>query len=386
MRRTKRILAVVMAAVMAMTCMVAMASCESGKKTGYTANNTEFFIGCTGPLTGENASYGTSVQKGATIAIEEINSNGGLNGVKFKFDMKDDKAEAASAGTGYDTLFEAGMQISLGSVTSGSCKAFAAKAVADNLFFMTPSASEQAVIEAGDNAFRVCFGDPDQGTLAAEEIKAGGYTKVGAIYESSSSYSVGIYEAFKTKMAALGISYVEQKFDAENNKDFSTQAEALKDCDVIFMPFYYEAAALFIKTAVAKGSAATFLGCDGFDGIAKQFTDADKVENTVMYITPFDAESKDAKVASFVNAYKTKYNGEIPDQFAADAYDAVMAIYSAMKAANVSDPTISASDLCELVKAKITDASFQYVGATGTMTWDKSGACSKVPQIVNLNK
>lgn len=386
MKHVKKFVAAVVAVVMAMTCMVAMASCSSKEKDGYTANNTEFFIGCTGPLTGDAASYGNSVQKGATVAIEEINGKGGLNGVKFKFDIKDDQAEAASAGTGYDTLFEAGMQIALGSVTSGSCKAFAAKAVADNLFFMTPSASEQAVIESGDNAFRVCFGDPDQGTLAAEEIKNGGYTKVGAIYESSSSYSVGIYDAFKAEMAKLGISYVEQKFDEENNKDFSTQAEALKDCDVIFMPFYYEAAALFIKTAVAKGSGATFLGCDGLDGIAKQFTDADKVENPVMYITPFDAESSDAKVAAFVTAYKTKYNGETPDQFAADAYDAVMAIYEAMKAANVSDPTISASDLCELVKAKITDASFQYVGATGTMTWDKSGACAKVPQIVHLNK
>ena len=379
----KKVLSVVMSVVMAATAVCALASCGGTK--GYTANNTEFFIGATGPLTGDAASYGISVQKGAQIAINEINAAGGLNGIKFKFEIKDDKATAADAGTGYDTLYEAGMQISLGSVTSGSCKAFAAKAAQDNVFFMTPSASEQAVIESGDNAFRVCFGDPDQGTLAAQQIIKDGYTKVGAIYDSSSSYSVGIYDAFKAEMDKQGKAFTVQTFDAENNKDFSTQIEALKDCDVIFMPFYYTEAALVAKTASAKGCTAVLFGSDGFDGIAKQITAEDKVTNKIMYITPFDAESTDATVSKFVNAYKAANNGEVPDQFAADAYDAVMAIYNAMKAADVKDVTISASDLSDIVKAAITASSFTYTGATDKMTWDASGACDKAPQIVELN-
>ena len=373
----KKLLALVLAATM----VFCMAACGDKTESSYTANNTEYVIGCTGPLTGDASSYGISVQEGATLAVEQINANGGLNGVNFKFDMKDDKAAAADAATGYDMLYEAGMQISIGSVTSGSCAAFAAKSVQDNLFFITPSASAADVI-AEDNAFRVCFGDPDQGVLAAKELTAN-FENIGAIYDTSDPFSTGIYEAFKAEMANLGVEYKEQTFDAENKKDFSTQVEALKDCDVIFVPFYYTEAGLVAKAAVAKGCEAVIFGCDGLDGIADQVDET--VTNTIKYITPFDVTSEDVTVKSFVDAYFAKYN-KLPDQFAADGYDAVMVIYETMKQAGINDVTIAPDVLCDKVVEVITSEDFTYAGATGVMTWDESGACTKIPQIVELGK
>ena len=382
----KKLLAVVLAACTAF----ALASCNNQSESdnkgntdgSYTSGNTEYVIGCTGPLTGDASSYGISVQEGATLAVEEINANGGLNGVKFKFDMKDDKATAADAASGYDLLYEAGMQVSLGSVTSGSCASFAAKAAQDHLFFITPSASAAAITDTGDNAFRVCFGDPDQGVLAADEINEK-YETVGVIYDTSDPYSSGIYEAFKGEMEKLGKEYSVQTFDAENKKDFSTQVEALKDCDVIFLPFYYTEAGLVAKAAVAKGSDAVLFGCDGFDGIDDQIDST--VTNLIRYITPFDVNSTDETVKDFVDAYKAKYN-KLPDQFAADGYDAVYVIYEAMQKAGVNDVTIGASDLCDKLIPVVTGDDFTYAGATGTMTWDASGACNTVPTIVELNK
>ncbi len=380
---------IVSLAMCALISVMSMAACsgnnaENGGNTdgGYTSGNTEYFIGGTGPLTGDASSYGISVQQGCQLAVDEINAAGGLNGVKFKFDIKDDKAGAPDAATGYDMLYEAGMQISIGSVTSGSCASFAEKAAQDNLFFITPSASAANVIETGDNSFRVCFGDPDQGTLAAEYFNEHGFEAIGAIYDTSDPYSSGIYDAFKAEMEKLGLEYKVQTFDAENKKDFSTQVEALKDCDVIFLPFYYTEAGLVAKAAVAKGSDALLFGCDGLDGIADQVDDT--VTNTIMYITPFDAASTDEVPARFVKAYTEKY-GKTPDQFAADGYDAIYAIFEAMKAAGINDVTIAPSALCDAVKKAITDPSFKLVGATGTMTWDASGACAKAPQIVELN-
>ena len=373
----KKLIAIMLAVVV----VFCIAACGESEATNYAANNTEYFIGGTGPLTGDASSYGISVQNGASLAVEQINANGGLNGVNFKFDIKDDQAAADKASTAYDQLFEAGMQISFGSVTSGSCEAFANKAANDNLFFMTPSASADICI-AASNAFRVCFGDPDQGVLAAEELTAN-FTNIGAIYDMSDTYSSGIYEAFDAKMKELGVEYKTQTFDAENNKDFSTQVEALKDCDVIFLPIYYTEAGLIAKTVVAKGSNAVIFGCDGFDGIAGQIDET--VTNQIKYITPFDVNSSDEKVANFVAAYTEKY-GSAPDQFAADGYDVVMVIYEAMKAAGVNDVTIDPSSLCELVKTAITAEDFVFEGTTGTMTWDESGAASKIPVIVELNK
>ena len=383
-KSVKKVLAAVLA--LALIALSFSACGGTGDKkdagNGYTANNTEYFIGTTGPLTGDNASYGTSVKNGATIAIEEINAAGGLNGVKFKFDMKDDKATAQDATTGYNSLYEAGMQISLGSVTTDSCDAFAASAEEDNLFFITPSASAAKVIDGRDNGFRVCFGVPDLGILAADYLTEN-YKNIGVIYNTSAPYSKGIYDAFKSEMDAKGTAFKSATFDNDTNLDFSTQIEQLKDCDVIFLPMYYQEGSLICKTATAKGCKADLIGSDGFDGIAP-LIDAKTVTNKVMYITPFDTDSKDPTVSKFVASYQAKYNA-LPDQFAADGYDAVYAIFRAMEKAGVNDVTISPSDLCEKVKAAITADDFSLTGATGTMTWDASGACKKPLQFKAVN-
>ncbi len=373
----KKVLSFVLALALA---VCGLTACSAQKDDGYTSENTEYVIGATGPLTGDASSYGISVQQGAQLAIEEINAAGGLNGVNFRLDMRDDKADAGEAQRAYLSLYEAGMQVSLGSVTSASCEAFGTKAAEDGLFFITPSASAASVIETGDTAFRVCFGDPDQGTLAAEELTSK-YKKIGAIYDTSDPYSSGIYDAFKAKMAELNVSYIEQSFDKENKRDFSTQVAALKDCDVIFLPIYYTEAGLIAKTCAAKGCDAVIFGCDGLDGVATQI-DA-SVKNKVKYITPFDVNSTDAQVSKFVSAYKAKYN-TLPDQFAADGYDAVYVIYNAMKKAGVNDVKIDAASLGEIMVETVTASDFSYQGVTGKMTWDASGACNKVPVIVEL--
>ncbi len=375
MKTSMKIVAMLMAAMM-LACL--FTAC--GKDTN--SGDKTFLLGCTGPLTGDASSYGISVKNGAQLAVDEVNAAGGVNGIKFTFDMKDDKATAEDAATGYDALMDAGMQISLGSVTSGSCESFASKSVADNLFFMTPSASAANVIANRPNAFRVCFGDPDQGTLAAKELSAK-YEKIGAIYDNSDPYSKGIFEAFDAEMKTLNKEFSTQTFDQETKKDFSTQVEALKDCDVIFLPIYYTEAGLIAKTCAAKSCDALLYGCDGLDGVVDQIDDT--VTNEIKYITPFDVNSSDTKVSSFVTKYKEAF-GAAPDQFAADAYDAVYAIAEAMKAANITDASISASDLCEAVKTAITSSSFQLQGVTGTMTWDASGACNKEPQVVDIKK
>lgn len=375
MKTSMKIVAMLMAAMM-LACL--FTAC--GKDTN--SGDKTFLLGCTGPLTGDASSYGISVKNGAQLAVDEVNAAGGVNGIKFTFDMKDDKATAEDAATGYDALMDAGMQISLGSVTSGSCESFASKSVADNLFFMTPSASAANVIANRPNAFRVCFGDPDQGTLAAKELSAK-YEKIGAIYDNSDPYSKGIFEAFDAEMKTLNKEFSTQTFDQETKKDFSTQVEALKDCDVIFLPIYYTEAGLIAKTCAAKSCDALLYGCDGLDGVVDQIDDT--VTNEIKYITPFDVNSSDTKVSSFVTKYKEAF-GAAPDQFAADAYDAVYAIAEAMKAANITAASISASDLCEAVKTAITSSSFQLQGVTGTMTWDASGACNKEPQVVDIKK
>ncbi len=368
----KKCMSVLLAGSMLAVALLGFSGC--GKEVG-------FFIGASGPLTGDAASYGIAVQRGAQLAVKQLNEKGN---VKFRFEIKDDAALAGTAGANYDLLFDAGMQASLSGVTSGAAEAFVDKAGKDKLFCLSPSASADPVIEKNDYSFRLCFGDPDQGKLAAQWIKENMPTgKIGALYNTSDSYSSGIYTAFQAEMGTLGLSYTEKTFDNENKSDFSSQADALKDCDVIFLPFYYTEASLFTKAATLKGCRATYFGCDGFDGISDMISDV-KRTNRVMYITPFDIESQDPNTKAFVEAFRAEYNAD-PDQFAADAYDAMMVIADAISKAGITDYTVKPDVLSEAIIKVITANEYSYTGLTGTMKWQKNGACVKAPVIKVLS-
>ena len=350
-------------------------------------NDGTFVIGCTGPLTGSATSYGNSVKKSAELAVEEINALGG--DIKFTFIMEDDEADAEKASTAYDSLMSKGMVVSIGSVTSGSCISFAEQSVKDNLFFITPSASADDAIK-NSNGYRICFGDPDQGKYAAQTLVDAGYEKIGVIYNDDDAYSTGLLAGFEEEMIELGAQSKYEKVSfAKDTKQFDTQVSTLAEaeCDVIFLPIYYQEASLIIKE-ISKDSAwnPAYFGCDGMDGIVKHnATDEDMTAaiNGLTYLTPFDVNDTDEKVKHFVDAYKAKYN-ETPDQFAADAYDAIYVVYEAMKKAEITDPSIDPSDLCDAITGVI-NGDFKYKGVTGEMTWAESGAATKPPKVVKVD-
>lgn len=383
MKKTKRLLSALVAALLLVTAVLSLASCGSDVKLGF--KDGTFRIGTTGPLTGDTSAYGISVRNGALIAIEEINAAGGIDGILFSFDMKDDGSQPQKAASGYLALYENGMQASLGAVTSGACKSFADMAQRDGVFALTPSASAAEVIETGDMIFRVCFGDPQQGTIAAHTLTKD-YQKIGVVYDTSDTYSAGVYGAFEEEMATLGKSYVMTSFDKENSTNFSAQITKLKSegCDVIFLPIYYTQAGLIAKEAAKQGYNVPIFGCDGLDNIESQLDSSVTAE--IRYCTPFDVKSTDPKVEKFVKAYTEKF-GKAPDQFAADGYDAVMILYEAMKAAGVKDAEISATDLAKILRDTLTGGSFTYSGVTGkNMKWTKGGSCEKDPQIVKVQR
>ena len=95
-------------------------------------------------------------------------------------------------------------------------------------------------------------------------------TKVAVIYDSSDTYSTGIYESFKSEAANQGIEVVaEGAFTADNKTDFSVplqQAQAA-GAELVFLPIYYTEASLIITQANKMGYAPQFFGCDGLDGL-----------------------------------------------------------------------------------------------------------------------
>ena len=348
-------------------------------------------IGGVGPLTGGAAIYGNAAKGGAEIAAEEINALGGL---QIDLRYEDDAHDPEKSVNAYNTLKDWGMQVFLGSVTSAPGAATAAESNGDHIFYLTPSASSTAVIGGvvnpltgsvdtprRDNVFQMCFVDPDQGAYSAQYISDNGLgSKIAVIYKNDDVYSTGIYNSFAAKAAELNLEIVSvTTFTTDSQTDFSVQIADAKNsgADLVYLPTYYEANALILTQANAAGYNPKYFGVDGMDGILSvQGFDTSLAEG-VMLLTPFNADAEDEATKSFVKKYQEKY-GDIPNQFAADAYDCVYAIYNALQGEVVSADT-SASDLCDILIDNFTTMTFD--GLTGeSMTWADTGAVSKTPK------
>ena len=379
----KKFISIGLSILLALSCLTGCGGGDNNDAGGSgDAGATVFKIGGIGPLTGGAAAYGDAVDKGAQIAVDEINANGGINGYQIEFKMADDEHDAEKSVNAYNDLKDWGMQMLVGTVTSAPCIAVEAEAINDNMFLLTPSGTAVDCI-SGDNAFRVCFSDPTQGTKSAEFIGTNKIaSKVAIIFDSSDPYSAGIKDAFKAAAANYGIEVVaEEAFTADSKTDFKVQLQKAKDskAELLFLPIYYQEASLIIQQANDMGYAPKIFGCDGMDGIlGVENLDLSLCEG-IMFLTPFTATAEDAATQSFVKAYADKFNGETPIQFAADAYDAVYAIKAAAEAANVT-PDMSVSDICDALAGAMTGITLP--GLTGEITWEASGEPSKEPKAV----
>jgi len=397
-----------LALLLALTMMLALAACggSDGKDNSDTPSDTAtdtkepakasadsatVKVGGVGPLTGSAAIYGNAAKNGAEIAAEEINA---LGGMQIDLRYEDDAHDPEKSVNAYNTLKDWGMQVFLGSVTSGPGAATSVEANNDHMFYLTPSASSTDVLGGVENpltgtvdierkptVFQMCFVDPNQGSASAQYIsdKALG-TNIAVIYKNDDIYSTGVYNSFASKAAELGLNIVSTTtFTTDSQTDFSVQLNDAKsnNADLVFLPMYYDAAALIFTQANAMSYAPKWFGIDGMDGILGVEGFDTSLAEGVMLLTPFNADSEDPATKAFVTKYQEKF-GEVPNQFAADAYDCVYAIYTALKDEEVSSDS-TASDLCDILMGNFTSMSFNGLTGDG-MTWGKDGAVSKSPK------
>ena len=315
--------------------------------------------------------------------MDEIKEAGG--DIQFALKYEDDVNVPETAVNAYNALKEWGMQISLGSVTSQPGVSTSALAFEDRIFTMTPSGSSPDVISGKDNVYQMCFSDPNQGLASAQYITEQGLgEKVFIIWKNDDVYSTGIKEQFVKEAETLGLEVVgDATFTTDTATDFSVQLTQAQQAgaDLVFLPIYYQPASLILSQADAMGYTPTFFGVDGMDGIltAENF-DASLAEG-VYLLTPFSADSEDEMTQNFVAEYQDRF-GEIPNQFGADAYDAIYTLYQAIQAAGAT-ADMSNEEICDaLIEVMPTLAVTGLTSAGSEMTWDENGAVSKDPTAV----
>ena len=353
--------------------------------TGCKKKSEEIVIGLSGPLTGGAAVYGIAVMQSAQLAVDEINEAGGVNGYKLRLEALDDKHDASLVSTNYASLLEKGMQVALGCVTTKPCLEFAKLSAEDGVFFLTPSATGDAVVEK-DNAYQMCFADTRQGTVSARYVNenVSKTTKIGILYRSGDEYSEGIYNNFVAELDS-GFTKVAASFNEDTPADLSSQVELLKDCKFIFMPIYYTPASIFMKQAVGKvANDAVYFGCDGLDGIDTGIEgfDINTIPQEVSYLSHFNSKATSGAAKEFIDKYVSKYEAGTLNQFGASAYDCVYALANALKKIaekkpEAVTPDAKPADLCKLLQAEF-NGDFTFSGVTGAnVKWTSKGFVDK---------
>ena len=382
-----------LALALALTMALGLTACGGGNDTSAAddggsdtteSTGTAFKIGVIGPLTGGAAIYGTCVANSAQIAVDEINALGG--DIQFELlPAADDVNDAETSVNAYNSLMDKGMQILVGTVTTQPALSVVPLTYDDRVFTLTPSASGDDVIENNDNVFQICFTDSNQGSRSAQYINEHfPDAKIGIIYKNDEQYSIGIRDNFKAEADARGMDIVyEGTFAEANQTDFNVQLTAAQSAgaDLLFLPIYYTPASAILTQANALGYKPTFFGVDGMDGIltADNF-DASLAEG-VYLLTPFSADAEDEMTQNFVTKYQEAYGGT-PNQFGADAYDAIYTLYQAIQAAGVT-ADMSNEEICDaLIEVMPTLAVTGLTSAGSEMTWDENGAVSKDPTAV----
>lgn len=385
--KMKRIVAMTLSCVMAAGLL---SSCGGDKddNKGSADGVVTIKIGGIGPTTGDAAQYGNATDWGAAIAVEEINALGG--NIRFEYKFEDDTGSADTAVSAYNSLKDWAKDAPLviyGCTTTGPCVAVSSETYADRYFQLTPSASSPEVVNGKDNVFQMCFTDPYLGTAGADylhENKLG--TKYAMIYNNGDAYSTGIAEAFLDEAKKLGMDVVTtQTYPDDETTDFTVQVNACKDAgaDVVFLPIYYTPASLILAQAKQSGYAPLFIGADGMDGMLDMPGFDKSLAEGLLLMTPFSAGAEDDLTKSFVEKFQAAHN-ILPNQFAADGYDCMYAIYEACQQIEGLADMDSAA-LCDALSKVFGSGTFQVDGLTGKgMSWKSTGEIDKTPLIFKV--
>lgn len=376
--KKKNMLSMMLAGCLALSLTACGGSSESGAasdNSGASGDSGTITLGMIGPLTGSVAVYGTHIENGVKLAIEEINAAGGVtlsDGThQLAVEVKDDQGDSTECVNAMNALISDGIQLVVGSATSGCTSAITSIANSEGVVMITPSGTADSLTTTMDYVFRTCFRDSFQGELAAQYALDEGYTKVGVVYCSADTYSAGLRDAFIAACQDKGLDVVaEESVATMTEVDYTNQFNKMVSAgaELVFTPFYYDVMGPYlVPQARSAGFTGVLLGGDGVDSTETTIpAGADlSVYNDVYFVNHYSTELATSDVSkNFVESYEAKY-GDTPNNFDALAYDAVYVYKAAMEACGASD---AAS-----VQAALADTSAAYDSTCGTFSFDETG-------------
>ncbi|TEB04968.1 Leucine-, isoleucine-, valine-, threonine-, and alanine-binding protein precursor [Pelotomaculum schinkii] len=362
----------VLVALLALALMAA--GCGGAKETPKAAGGDTIKIGFLGGLTGGHAHYGIETLKGMQMAVDDINSAGGVNGKKLEIVQGDHGSNSSEAANVTQKLITQKVSAIVGDPTTGITKSAAQICQPAKVVLLSAGAVGPGVVEIGDYIYRDTLLDavaaPAVTRYLAEDLK---WKKVALVTTTGLSYSEGLTSIFKPALAKYGMEIVAEQSIMEKDTNFSAQVTALsqKQFDGVVFTGYYTEGALFMKEMRKQGLNQVMAGGDGLLGKELYELGENAVQGSMVYAGfAVDTQNATGKTKEFIEKYKAKNNNALPDMFPAQGYDAVMLLADAMKAANSSDPTVFKDKLAQTK---------DWQGVTGTITFDEKREPIKSP-------
>jgi len=356
-------------AVITATLALTLAGCppksESGAANSAGNGNGEILVGEYGSLTGAQATFGTSSHEGFTLAMEEINAAGGINGRKIALKTEDDQSKQEEAANAVTKLISQNNVVAiLGEVASSASLAAAPIAQSNKVPMITPSSTNDEVTKKGDYIFRMCFIDSYQGEnqakFAAKWCEMNKKPKnVAILTDVKSDYSQGLGKVFTNTFTGLGGKIVATNSYSNGDSDFRSQLTAVKAANpsLIFVPGYYTDIGQIASQSRDLGISQPLLGGDGWES-PKLIEIGGKALEGSFYTNHYFVGDPAPNVRDFVTKYEKRW-GHKPDALAALAYDAMRVLGDSMKRAK------------KIEGASLRDAigeTKNFLGVTGTIT------------------
>ena len=357
MRKT---LALVLVALVAMFSVFANGDSES-----TSASSDTYTIGFIGPLTGDNANYGIRCSNAARLAIDEINAAGGIDGKQLALIAENSLGTVDGAIAAYEKLvYSDNVCAIIGPVFTSPALAVAQRCYEDGIVMVSPSATHKDVTAVGDYVYRTVPSDSLQSEVAAHYFyEVLGYRNIACLY-AMNDYSQGLATGVEEIFTELGGTVSAMETCMVGDKDFRTQLGVIAntDAEAIYIPNYTVEDAQILEQAYQLGMDLPFLSSDGFSdpeiyNLAGDFTDG------VIYVGPAQAEAS-TLLADFQEAYSAAYNGDMPDSFATNAYDATYILAQAIDRAGSADRDLINQEV------KATD---DFSGANGIINFAANG-------------
>jgi len=384
MNRHNHLRRVSAATALAVALALTQSACDKGSQSGGgsggggSSGGDSIKVGHLASLTGKEATFGQSAEKGIRIALEEINNAGGLLGKQVEVITVDTQSKNQEVNNCMVKLTQKDQVCAVvGEIASGNTIAAAPRAQSAKVPLVTPGSTNPVVTQKGDYVFRICYTDDFQGAaiagFAARRLEK---KQAVTITDQSSPYSLSLTEEFKKAFEKEGgkvlddVSYkgTDTDYNALINKVLSSKP------DVLVLTGYYTNVGNIIQTARKAGYTGPCVGGDGWDS-ETLYKIGGKALDDCYFTNHYSPEDPDPQIQSFIKKFKELHNNEMPDAMAVLGYDAAMVVFDAIKRAGSAEGP------------KIRDAlagTKNFKGVSGTITIDENRNAQKTIVIVGV--